>query len=136
MNIDFSQFNLLPILIAIVINQAFGALWYSPILFGKAWASLVGIKMEEIDKKTAMKGFLIALTLAVVTYFIIAFVLIISDTQSWISGALTGFILSLLVTAQMGTNYAYEDRTIKLLLINAFYPIICYSVGGAVIGMF
>jgi hypothetical protein len=136
MNIDFSQMNFLAILIAIIINQAFGALWYSPVLVGKAWASLVGIKMEEIDKKAAMRSFITAIILAVVTYFIIAFVLMISNNQSWTSGALTGFILSLLITAQMGTNYAYEGRSIKLLLINAFYPIICYTIGGAIIGLF
>lgn len=135
MHIDFSQLNLLAILFAVLLNQVFGSLWYSGKLFGKSWASLAGLNMEEIDKKAAIKGFVIALLLAIVTYFIIAFVLMTSNAKSWITGALIGFILSLLVAAQMGTNYAYEGRSFKLLLINAFYPIICYTVGGAIIGL-
>lgn len=37
----FGQINWLLFIIATIIAYAFGALWYSPILFGKIWANIV-----------------------------------------------------------------------------------------------
>jgi polyferredoxin len=136
MKIDLTELNFVSILIAIIFNQGFGALWYSPVLFGNSWADLVGIKQDEIDKKSATRAFILALIFAVVVYFIISFVIMLASIDSWLWGALTGLLISLIVALQLATNYAYEDRSIKLYLINAFYPIICYTAGGAVIGAF
>lgn len=134
MNIDFTQINYLAILIAIVINQAVGALWYSPVLFGNKWMKLVGLKREEIKQKDALKGFVFALVFAVINYFIIA-IIVTAVGNTIVGGLVTGFLLSLITAFQLGTNFAYEGRSIKLFLINAFYPIVCYTIGGGIIGI-
>ncbi len=134
MNIDFTQINYLAVLLAIVVNQAVGALWYSPVLFGVKWMGLVGLKKENINRKDSMKGFVFALIFAVINYIIIAAV-ITAVGNTLAGGLITGFVLSLITAFQLGTNYAYEGRSVKLFLINAFYPIVCYTIGGAIIGV-
>lgn len=41
------EFNFLAIGIAIVADMMLGALWYSPLLFGKLWMKAVGIEKPE-----------------------------------------------------------------------------------------
>ena len=40
--------NYLAVLVAAVVAFVMGGLWYSPLLFGKAWAKLRGIDSAEV----------------------------------------------------------------------------------------
>ena len=49
MTLSFHYFNILAFLVCIVSNMILGALWYSPVLFGKVWLNLIGKKPEDIE---------------------------------------------------------------------------------------
>ena len=42
--------NFLAVLVATIVSMVLGALWYSPILFGKLWAKLSKFTEEDIEK--------------------------------------------------------------------------------------
>ncbi len=51
------EFNFLAIGIAIVADMMLGALWYSPLLFGKVWMKAVGIEKPEDLGDTAKPAY-------------------------------------------------------------------------------
>ena len=42
MTLDFSQLNWLAVIVAALVYFALGALWYSPMLFSRAWQRSIG----------------------------------------------------------------------------------------------
>ncbi len=72
---NFEDFSILAIVLAVVANMVIGALWYSPILFSTIWVKALGKKMEDIDPKGANVGYLLTtlggiLTAIILTLFI------------------------------------------------------------------
>lgn len=135
MDFSLTDLNYLAILAAVIINQAIGSLWYSPILFGKIWAEEVGINPSDIDKKAATRGLMIGAFLSIFVYFIVAVIIGLTNTHCWSDGAFIGFILGMLVSFQSAVNFVYEDKSRKLFLINSLFNIISYSIGGTIIGL-
>jgi len=131
---DFSQLNFLAILVAVIINQVLGAFWYS-VLFGKAWMKEVGINEKDINKKEATKGFILALVFAIIAFMVIALIIQYTGADSLSKGIIIGILLGILVAVPMATNYTYENRSQKLFFINAFYPIISYTIGSAILAV-
>jgi hypothetical protein len=73
-----TSFNFWPVLVASVVAFAIGALWYSPILFGKEWMALSKISPKDIDdssKKGMWKLYLTQLIATFVTFSVISFIL-------------------------------------------------------------
>lgn len=137
------EVNYIAILLATLSSFGVGALWYSKMLFGEQWRMLI-----KMDKKTMEKGpapsawvltviaaFLEAFTLAHITYFAYTF---FNADRSWMSVALTtavwmwaGFQLSLLLT-----HDSFEQRPLKLTLLNAAHQLVTLVVMGIIIGLF
>ena len=44
------EVNYLAVLVAAIVNMVVGALWYSPLLFGKAWMKLTGFNKKQLKK--------------------------------------------------------------------------------------
>ncbi|MBN2485196.1 MAG: DUF1761 domain-containing protein [Bacteroidales bacterium] len=136
MGICLADLNYLAILFAALINQVWGFLWYSPIMFGKKWAEDIGIDLRETDKKQATRGILAGMVLSVFIYFTIAVIIELTHSSGWSNGAITGFVLALLIGFQTAVNYVYEGKSRRLFLINTLFYITAYTIGGAIIGFF
>jgi hypothetical protein len=65
--------NLVAVLVVTLISMAIGWLWYSPVLFGKAWMSALG--KAEADKDAMKKSAPYALTSELVATFVKMYVL-------------------------------------------------------------
>lgn len=65
-------FNIFAVLVAALFPTVIGALWYSPILFGKAWMAASGMT-EEKAKKTNM---VVVMLVSLVLSFFLAFALV------------------------------------------------------------
>lgn len=46
---DFSKINYLAVLVAAISTFLIGGLWYSPLLFGKAWMNANGFSEAELQ---------------------------------------------------------------------------------------
>jgi hypothetical protein len=110
-----------------------GGLWYSPLLFAKAW--MAGAKLTEAEASANMPA---VFGQAIVAAFITAaafgsFVgngLTLKD--GLIVGAVTGFGL---VAASLALNYAFERRPLSLLLINGGYYVVQFVLYGVIFAL-
>ncbi len=119
----FSQINWLAVLVAALAYFLFGALWYSKALFGAKWAGLVGLDMNDPDKKKGMGKmmagtlFLIIITctaLAVLVYRLD--LLVISSALKL--GLITGVCFA---STAVSISFIYESRPTALYFIDCGY---------------
>jgi hypothetical protein len=117
-----------------VLGFALGALWYGP-LFGKTWIAAVGLSME-----TMRRDFNPAKTYG--TTFVMS--LIGCYALGWFLGphpgrtfaAVTGAVVGLCwVSTSLVTNYLFEGRGAKLMLINGGYHVVRFVLFGLAFGL-
>jgi polyferredoxin len=78
--LNLLEVNYLAVLVATVVTMVLGFLWYSPVLFGHAWAKLRNVKMEEMSGGGPLTYILTALT-ALGGSFILALVLTMGEMR-------------------------------------------------------
>lgn len=132
---DISTLNWMAIIAAALSIFIIGGLWYSPVLFGKAWMKENNFTEEDLGKGRMSKIF----GLTFIFSFIMAFNLAMflndaNTTASWgaIAGFLAGFgwiAMAVFVTGQ------FERRSTKYMLIHAGYFTISFIIMGLIIGV-
>src|SRR3989344_4671738 len=84
------EINYLAVIAAAVVSMGLGALWYSPMVFGKQWMALSGLSSEKLDAMKAKgmtTGYAVGFVGSLVMVYVLAhFVQIAGATD--ISGAL------------------------------------------------
>lgn len=134
---DFSNINYLAVAVSSILAFALGSMWYTPILFGKHWQKEVGLKDKDIENGNMPLTFGGSFILIVIMNLGVA-VLINSlglEEINLTSGALVGFFSGVtFVATAMGINLLYEQKTMKLWLINAGYQVIYLVMAGAILG--
>lgn len=133
--------NLLAVVVATLSSFVVGAVWYSKPFFGKAWMKKVGL-----SEKQAQEGMSKAMGKTTIASLIMAYVLanaiVFSDNYfaeyDFMTAALTtGLSLGIGISATtIVTQDAFEQRDLKLSLINAGNQIVTLVVMGLVIGLF
>ncbi|UJS28170.1 DUF1761 domain-containing protein [Macrococcoides canis] len=116
--------NFIAAIIAGLIAFMIGGLWYS-VLFGKAWQREVKITDAEI--KAAGSGtpqMISAGVVEVIVSLCVFFLLTHIDLNVLCAGAVIGLI-SVLSSLK---NYFFEMKSIKLILINESYRMICFMI--------
>lgn len=114
-----------------------GALWYSPLLFGKIWQKEVGFKEEEVTKVNMLMVFGLSFLAMLFMVWALNFVINshkpeeVNMLRGLHYGAFTGFFFSMMTT---GINYLYQRRSLKLWLIDGFYMILGLGVAGMILG--
>lgn len=134
---DFSNLNFLAILVGGVLAWAFGSLWYSPILFGKAWQTESGFSDEDLEGSNLVAIFGGSFLLMIVMAFGMAILLRGHDSENitWKTGLLHGLYVGIMfVATSIGINQLYQRKSLKLFLIDAGYQVIMLVIMGAVIG--
>ncbi|WP_395614622.1 DUF1761 domain-containing protein [Allosphingosinicella sp.] len=126
--------NYLAVALAALSAFILGGLWYSPLLFSKAWVRLNGFNEEEL-KKNANMGMIFGG--AFLCNLICAFVFAMF-TRGGIpdigDGASYGFATGLgIVGFSFGLNYLFERRPLQLWLINAGYFTLQFTIFGVIL---
>ena len=130
--------NFWPILVASIVSFAIGALWYSPVLFGKEWMSL--LKMNETDiteakRRSMWKSYLSQFIATLVSFAVLAFFISSSSSITAADGAFIGFLAWLgFIAASMTGALLWEKKPFKLLLIDSVNFLIGLVIGGGIIG--
>lgn len=127
--------NYWAILVSAVAYMALGALWYSPILFGKAWMKGIGKTKEQVNADFSPVNYPVAFIAGLLSAYGIARIM------SWSGGdsIRDGIILALLagitfVAAAMLVNDTFEKRPRSLTCINVFYHVAGLIICGIIIG--
>ena len=131
--------NWLAILVAAVASMILGFLWYSPLLFAKAWAREMGYdlndkaKMDEM-RKSAGPAYAGSLAAGLLSAFTLALILHGMRAESLHFGMMASFHiwLGFVATVQF-TGALFAKQSMKLLAINTGYQLVCYLVMGAIL---
>lgn len=126
--------NWLAVLAAAVSTFALGGLWYSPVLFGRAWMSANNLNEADLAKSNMAKIFGLALLLAVIMAAnLAAFLAEPKTTAAW--GATAGFLAGFgWVALGIATIALFERRSWKYILINGGYMTVSFTLMGLIIG--
>lgn len=125
--------NIPAAVIAAISTFVIGGIWYSPLLFHRAWVSANGFSEAQLKGGEA-RIFGIAFVLALVMAFNLAAFLGTPDTTaSWgaTAGALTGLGW---VAPAIATVALFERRSFRYIAINGGYFAVAFIVMGAIIG--
>ena len=129
--------NIFAILVAGLASWAVGSLWYSPVLFGKAWQKELGFTDEYLKQGNLAIIFGSSLILMIVMAFGLAPVIAShGDEMVWHHGIFHGAMVGLFFAAAgMGINYLYQRRSFKLFIIDATYQVLFLSLSGLILAI-
>src|SRR5689334_11345271 len=129
---DAPSLNWLAIVAATLSSFAIGGLWYSPMLFGKPWARLVGLSDADLARGLP-RVFGGALLCAFVAAVNLAFFLGAKATVGF--GAFAGAAAGVgWVATGLVTTMLFERRPGALVAIDAAYHVVALTVMGVILG--
>lgn len=127
--------NHLAVFVCAVISLVIGGLWYSPLLFFKAWQKETGLSDEQVARVNPVKTYSITLVLAWIISYNLAFFLGDSKTN-WQWGLTAGLLAGV---GWAATTFIiiglFEQRSFKHMMINCGYITIYFAVIGFVLGI-
>ena len=125
--------NWLAVIAATVSAFILGAVWYSKALFGNAWMQEVGLT-EEAVKSANMKR-IFGSTFVLQFLAAVALSAFLGSASNWQEGLHAGLWIGIFwVATAYGITYLFEQRPLRLWLINAGYFVVLYALIGTVIG--
>lgn len=135
----YLDINFPAVLVASVVGYVIGALWYSPLLFGKSWMSMMNFD-EKMLEEVKQKGMGKTYAAAFFNTFIMALVLSIfvrhpGATHLWV-GLLTGFLiwLGFMVTIHTA-SFLWEGKPTKLFFLNAGHNLVSILVMSTILSL-
>lgn len=134
LTVDLPALNIPAIIVAAVLAFVIGGLWYSPLLFAKAWMREAGLDEARTRNANMARVFGLSLLASLVMAFNLA--AFIGPKGSLTFGLLAGAATGIgWVSMSLGVIYLFEQRSLKLWLINSGYQVLTYTVMGGVIGV-
>ena len=128
----FADINWLAVVVATVSSFALGGIWYGP-LFSKAWMKLTGMSKEKGAEASMAVTF--GGTFALNLLIAIAIAMLTGPHAGLHAGLHTGlFSAFFFVATSIGVIYLFEQRPLRLWLINAGYQVVNFSIMGSIIG--
>ena len=126
--------NWIALIVAVIVKQALGAAWYSPIAFGPAWSKLTGVSADEMRARLPR-----ILPIEIIAAIVMAFVLVhavrYAGANSFALGAVVGFMNWLGFVAVTQLNHVlYAKRPLALVAIDAGYWLVGLVIMGAILG--
>ncbi|MBI4158659.1 DUF1761 domain-containing protein [Candidatus Woesearchaeota archaeon] len=132
------QLDLWGVLVTAVVSMVIGALWYSPLLFGKLWMKLSKVSEKEIQKmhkkSGTTRGYVLAFLSTLVMSYVLAYFIGYVGANAVLDGAVVGFLLWLgfIATVSLGT-VLWEGKSFKLYVLNNMHHLISLVVMGAIL---
>jgi hypothetical protein len=127
-----SNINYLAALVAALSSFVIGGVWYSPILFAKAWQREAGLTDAQLRTQLG-KTFTGAFVLSLIMALNLAAFLGQHAGIAWGSGA--GALAGIgWATASLAIVFLFERRSTMLIVIDGGYLAVSYTVMGAIIG--
>ena len=131
--------NWLAILVAAMSTMILGFLWYSPLLFARAWTREMGYdpndkaKIDEM-RKSARPAYAGSFAASLLTAFTLALILHGMRAESLHFGMMASFHiwLGFVATVQF-TGALFSKQSMKLFAINTGYQLVCYLAMGAIL---
>jgi hypothetical protein len=135
----FVDVNYITVLVTGIVGFIIGALWYSPVLFGKQWMEFSGIsskKMKEMKKNGMAMQMIIGFIATLLTSFILANFIVFAGATTALTGLKLAFWiwLGFVFPVQLGM-VLWEGKSPNLLVINASHQLVMLIVMGTMLGL-
>ena len=129
------EINYLAVVVAALATFVLGGLWYSPVLFGKAWQREVGLCDEQLARGGMARIFAAALALSLIAA--VVFALFLGPRPKMPLGLGAGFAAGLCwVASSFGINYLFARRSLRLFLIDGGYHTLQFTLIGVILALF
>lgn len=129
-----STINWLGTVVAAVLAFVLGGIWYAPFLFGSVWQRECGLSDEHIAGANRGKTFGIAFLWTFAGAFV--FAMFLGPDPGAGMAVFAGVMAGLFwVAGSFAINYQFEQRSMKLWLVNGGYHALQYTLYGVVLGL-
>jgi hypothetical protein len=126
--------NYLAVAVCAVVYFAIGGLWFSPMLFSKAWMAGHKVSMPTNDVEKA--EFRKQMPMQMVTAFVVGIVMTIGaaclvvtlNAHGWMTGLKIGLLAGLFPLGAMGLSHMFTRKSLQTFLIDACYPLLSLIV--------
>lgn len=141
---DMNSINWLAVLVAGISAFVLGGVWYSPLLFGKAWMSENKLTEEDVKKGNAAKIYGWAFVLSLIMAANLA--MFLADTPAECTGncaqktditwgTIAGFLAGIWGFCAIAIAALFEQKTARYIFINGGYALLALTLMGAIIGV-
>jgi hypothetical protein len=128
------EINVWAVLAAGLSSLILGGLWYSPVLFGKAWSAASGVTEAQMNAANPVKTLGTTFVLAAIGAAV--FAMFLGPRPAPMFATAAGLSAGLCwVAGSFGINYLFEQRSLRLFLINGGYHTLQYTLIGLVLGL-
>jgi hypothetical protein len=138
MGLPAVDINYFAVLVAAIVANVIGAIWYGP-LFGKLWMKLMGFTKKDIDKakkKGMGKSYLLMFVGSLVMAYVLAYFVGILSASTAMGGFQVGFWLWLgLIVPVLLSSVLWEGKPGKLYILNIAYWLVTLEVMGAILAV-
>ena len=125
--------NWAAVVVATIAAFAIGGFWYSKSLFGSTWLQEVGLTEEAVNNTNMPRTF--GGTFVLQFLAVTALAVLIGADSTWQNGLYAGLLVGVFwVATAYGITYLFEQRSLRLFLINAGYNVILFAIVGTIIG--
>ena len=121
------------VLAAAIVSFLIGGLWYSPILFARVWMREAGLDEAQVKNAKLARVFALSLLCSLVMAANLAAFIGAKASLSFglFAGAATGIGW---VAMSLAVVYLFEQRSLKLWLVNSGYQVLAYTAMGGIVG--
>lgn len=127
------QVNILAVVVTAVVNMVVGSLWYSPLLFGKQWIKLSGMKMGDPNMPMWM-SYGATFVGALLMNYVLAYFSSFAFAYTPVEGAMVGMWawLGFIATSSLST-VVFGGKPKGLYLIDNGYYLTVLLINGALL---
>ena len=131
---DFSHINWLAAIAAGLSAFMVGGIWYSPVLFGKAWMTDSNLTTEII--KTGNKGKIFGFTAIFSILMAANLAIFLSGPKTDVAwGAEAGFLAGIWTFCAIAIHSLFELKSWRYIFVNGGYSAVSLTLMGAIIGL-
>ncbi|GAB0109034.1 DUF1761 domain-containing protein [Pseudoalteromonas distincta] len=134
MRMNFTDVNYFAIFIAALSSFMLGGIWYSKVLFKNAWLESIGL--TDLDLQSANPKLIFGGSFFL-SFIAALFLSLFLGQEVGVGESIgTSFAIGLFwVSSSLGLSYIFEQRPLKLFLINSSYHVLQFSLMGLILGM-
>ena len=137
--IQIVEVNYVAVLVAAIASFVIGALWYSPMLFGKMWMKLSGVadkNMKKAKEKGMNKNFAFQFLGSLIMAYVLAHFIQYTQSSTIAEGMQAGFWiwLGFIATVMLGM-VLWEGKPWKLYFVKAGHELVALAVMGAILAV-
>ena len=126
--------NHIAVLVCAVMSFVIGGVWWSPLLFAKAWQREVGLSDEQLKQMNPLKVFGLTFVLAYLASYNLAFFLGAPGTN-WQWGISSGLLAAFWAISMYVIISLFEQGSLKHILINCGYIAVYFAAIGFILGI-